>query len=277
MDNLADTASLLWKEVSREARTSIGRRLSSSSKSRPIEKPPPGAHGLVLQEDDDGWDVVERKDDKAKNSTVPEREEAVVKLAASYIISNEEGYEEEPEYRAAWDLPDRPAKKPEPSGASCSSLPLAHEPTWAPAAAPPSATIAAAVVTPSPVERHPGMDVVDWPPTRPVAVPPRAAATRSMPPVDPWLKAGFRPVPDEVLAALQPAAAATPAGAGAASLEPSPACGTQESSVPLAPSAGGISDAGLRPVRTPPPHEPRRARPGPIFPPHPRPVTNSPN
>ena len=50
MDNLADTASLLWKEVSREARTSIGRRLSSSSKSRPIEKPPPGAHGLVLQE-----------------------------------------------------------------------------------------------------------------------------------------------------------------------------------------------------------------------------------
>lgn len=67
MDNLSETMSSVWREVSREARTSLGRRRSSASASnRPIVKPPPGAHGLTTHEDEGGWDVVERTSTERK-------------------------------------------------------------------------------------------------------------------------------------------------------------------------------------------------------------------
>ena len=66
MDDLKSNLSAMWKEVSREARTSLGRRLSattggSSSTPAKIGRAPPGAHSLVVQEEDSGWDVIERK------------------------------------------------------------------------------------------------------------------------------------------------------------------------------------------------------------------------
>ena len=67
MDNLSETMSSVWREVSREARTSLGRcRSSASASNRPIVKPPPGAHGLTTHEDEGGWDVVERTSTERK-------------------------------------------------------------------------------------------------------------------------------------------------------------------------------------------------------------------
>ena len=108
-DNWKETASTLWREVSREARTSLGRRLSSGEKKRPIERPPPGAHSLTVQEDEGGWDVVERK--APQRTEVREWEEPIVSMAASYIVAGETGpAEEDSEYRRAWNLPSRPPK-----------------------------------------------------------------------------------------------------------------------------------------------------------------------
>ena len=56
----------LWKEMSREVQTTVGRRRSSVQErltgQRRASSSAPVHHGLVLQEDSDsGWDLVERK------------------------------------------------------------------------------------------------------------------------------------------------------------------------------------------------------------------------
>lgn len=84
--------------VQREVKTTVGRRAQSLSGARPaprpIDRPPAGATGLVLQdEEDDGFAVVERKKPQQQQQKKPQHiyEGPPIVPNATYLVGGEEG------------------------------------------------------------------------------------------------------------------------------------------------------------------------------------------
>ena len=138
----------LWKDLTREVQTTLGRRRSSGAVPTRVLRAPAGVQGLVVEEDKDGdgWDVVERRSTRQEPSMPMER----ISLASSgYLVGGEEGAadEEDAEYRRIWDLPEPPVRHIAATSAS------AH---GAQAAAPASGDETACVSTRT-MEQHAGV------------------------------------------------------------------------------------------------------------------------
>ena len=93
-----------WREFQREVQTTFGRRRASSSgAATKVVRAPPGVQGLVVEEDEGGWDVVDRKVQEPPAAYIERRTLAT----SQYLVGGEAGAadEEDAEYRRIWNLP----------------------------------------------------------------------------------------------------------------------------------------------------------------------------